>query len=107
MEHCDYSTPWYHGSPEKLRVLRKGSWVTQFKEMAKAFSHRPSLISLDDDCQAVKHDGQRDHFRPVHPVRGSATVHTSPYSRSRVLSRNGFLAGVPIRMVGKRLLQTA
>ena len=58
METCDYDAPWYHGSPEKLTELRKGSWVTQFKEMAKAFSHKPSLISLDDDGQAVKHDGQ-------------------------------------------------
>ena len=58
MENCDYSAPWYHGSPEKLTVLRKGSWVTQFKEMAKGFSHRPSLMSTGGDCQAVKHNGQ-------------------------------------------------
>ena len=58
MTPCDYNAPWYHGSPERLTVLRKGSWVTQFKEVAKAFSHRPSLMSLADDCQTVKHDGR-------------------------------------------------
>ena len=58
MGQCDYSAPWYHGSPEELDVLRAGSWVTQFKEMAKAFSHRPTLMSLDDDREHVKHDGK-------------------------------------------------
>jgi len=59
---CDYSAPWYHGSPETLTVLRKGSWVTQFKEMAKAFSHRPNLMSLGGDCQTIKHNGQQPGF---------------------------------------------
>ena len=57
MPLCDYNAPWYHGSPERLEVLRKGSWVTQFIELAKAFSHRPTSISLDDDCRTVKHNG--------------------------------------------------
>ena len=43
-------------------MLRKGSWVTQFKELAKAFSHRPSLISFGDDSQTVKHNGQQPGF---------------------------------------------
>jgi len=62
MEKCDYTAPWYHGSPEKLSVLRKGSWVTQSKELAKAFSHKPSLISFGDDSQTVKHNGQQSGF---------------------------------------------
>lgn len=62
MEKCDYSAPWYHGSPEKLNVLQKDSWVTQFKELAKAFSHKPSLISFGDDSQTVKHNGQQPGF---------------------------------------------
>ena len=58
MTRCGYNAPWYHGSPEELTVLRKGSWVTQSQEMAKAFSHRPSLMSLADDCRTVKHNGK-------------------------------------------------
>ena len=50
---------WFHGSPEKLTVLRKGSWVTPFKELAKAFSHKPTCISIsDDDFRYVRHDGK-------------------------------------------------
>lgn len=52
-----YTEPWYHGSPERLTVLRKGSMVTRFKEMAKAFAHRPSTLSMTDSG-AVKHNGQ-------------------------------------------------
>ena len=62
MDKCDYGAPWYHGSPDKLRVLRKGSWITQLREMAKAFSHKPTLMSLDDDCRNVKHNGRQPGF---------------------------------------------
>lgn len=62
MTKCDYDAPWYHGSPHKLSVLRKGSWITQFKEVAKAFAHKPSLMSLADDCQTVKHNGTLPGF---------------------------------------------
>lgn len=62
MTNADYTAPWYHGSPERLSVLRKGSWVTQFREVAKAFSHKPTLMALGDDCIAVKHDGKVPGF---------------------------------------------
>ena len=53
----DSHGPWYHGSPERLDVLRNGSWVTPFKEVAKAFSHKPSLMSIADGCVAARHNG--------------------------------------------------
>ena len=62
MTQFDTDTPWYHGSPENLTILQKGSWITQFKEMAKAFSHKPKLISLSDDGLHVKHDGRQPGF---------------------------------------------
>lgn len=58
MQPTDGKAPWYHGSQQELTVLRKGSWVTQFVELAKAFSHRPSLISMGEGCRSVKHNGQ-------------------------------------------------
>lgn len=51
--------PWFHGSPEKLMTLRAGSWVTPFKEFAKAFSHKPTRVSASgDDVSIVRHDGR-------------------------------------------------
>jgi hypothetical protein len=32
--------------------------VTPFPAVAKAFSHKPTLVSLSDDCQTAKHNGQ-------------------------------------------------
>ena len=56
MEDRDYSRTWYHGSQEKLTRLRMGSSITQNKEIARAFSHRPSLLSVSNDG-TIKHNG--------------------------------------------------
>ena len=47
---------WYHGSQQRLSTLRAGSSVTQNKSVAKAFSHRPSIVSWSDEGD-IKHDG--------------------------------------------------
>ena len=50
---------WFHGSPEELSALRVGSWVTPFREFAKAFSHKPSRVTTSgDDVTKVLHDGK-------------------------------------------------
>lgn len=56
MSNWDYRRPWYHGSQQDLLALRVGSSITQEKAIARAFSHRPSLLSIADDG-SVKHDG--------------------------------------------------
>lgn len=52
----DPAQPWYHGSQQELINLRAGSSITQNIDVARAFSHRPSLLSQSDDG-TVKHDG--------------------------------------------------
>lgn len=47
---------WYHGSPEKLTTIRKGSTITQKLALARIFSHKPSLVSVSDDGH-IKHNG--------------------------------------------------
>jgi len=42
----DYSKPWYHGSPLKLDVLRAGSTMTQWRDLARVFSHKPRRLDL-------------------------------------------------------------
>ena len=50
---------WFHGSPEELSALRVGSWVTPFREFAKAFSHKPTRVTAPgDDLANVRHDGK-------------------------------------------------
>ncbi len=63
MSGCEYGLTWYHGSDQALTKLRAGSSITQNRDVAKAFSHRPSLVSLSDEGESlpdkcnVKHDG--------------------------------------------------
>ncbi|HOJ80350.1 MAG TPA: hypothetical protein PLG72_05825 [Clostridiales bacterium] len=40
---------WYHGSNKVFEVLEEGSTITQWKELAEAFSHKPSILAIDDD----------------------------------------------------------
>ena len=56
MRDFDYSLTWYHGSQQKLTTLRIGSSITQNRNVAKGFSHNPSLLTQSEGG-AVKHDG--------------------------------------------------
>jgi len=60
MKHWDYSRPWYHGSPFKLKTLRKGSTITQDRDLARVFSHKPTLVSISES--GIKHDGKKPGF---------------------------------------------
>ena len=57
----DYSQPWYHGSQQKLTVLRTGSSISQNRMIARFFSHRPQIVSQYDDG-SIKHDGTTSGF---------------------------------------------
>ena len=48
---------WYHGSNMIFTELREGSTVTQWRELAEAFSHRPGRLSYDDNG-VIFHDGK-------------------------------------------------
>lgn len=52
----DFSLPWYHGSQRELTVIRSGSSVSQSIDVARAFSHRPSLLGMSDDGN-IHHNG--------------------------------------------------
>ena len=52
----DYTQPWYHGSPVALTTLRVGSTITQRRDLARIFSHKPTIVSFEDDGR-IKHNG--------------------------------------------------
>lgn len=56
MAEWNYNLPWYHGSPHELEALRAGSSISQNKDIARVFSHRPALVSMSDDG-VIKHTG--------------------------------------------------
>jgi len=77
--------PWYHGSQQRLATLRVGSSVTQKCPIARAFSHRPSIVSMEDDG-TVRHDGLQPGYlyRVVEEVRPDDVYpHPHPSNASR------------------------
>jgi hypothetical protein len=52
----DPTQTWYHGSPLELATLHEGSTITQKRDLARIFSHKPTLVSVSDDGR-VKHNG--------------------------------------------------
>lgn len=52
----NYQKPWYHGSPLKLEMLRTGSTITQWRDLARVFSHKPAVVSISDD-RRIQHNG--------------------------------------------------
>lgn len=55
------SSIWYHGSPHRLDILRAGSTITQDRELARIFSHKPPIVTVLDDG-SLRHTGTRPGF---------------------------------------------
>ena len=53
----DKRTRWYHGSPHDIRVLREGSTITPWCDLARVFSHKPTLVCISDDLR-IRHNGE-------------------------------------------------
>lgn len=47
---------WLHGSPLRLELLRAGSTITRDPNIARVFSHKPSLVARDD-FKRLTHNG--------------------------------------------------
>ncbi|MEZ4676241.1 MAG: hypothetical protein R2932_18610 [Caldilineaceae bacterium] len=57
VDNWNYNLPWYHGSQQELTILRVGSSVTQDRDIARIFSHRPGISTVEDDG-TYRHNGQ-------------------------------------------------
>lgn len=47
---------WYHGSNELFDELKTNSTITQWKELAEAFAHKPGILEYDDNGVVI-HNG--------------------------------------------------
>ena len=61
VRNTDYTARWYHGSPRVLDVLLTGSTITQWRDLARVFSHKPPVVSITDDRQ-IQHNGARPGY---------------------------------------------
>ena len=92
----DAPSPWYHGSPRRLRVLRAGSTVTRDRHLAEVFSHKPTLVCLEDDG-TIRHDGRRQGWLHVidEPVRPDDLT---PHPRTSMAPGMEWLTARPLRL---------
>jgi len=70
---------WYHGSPLLLEILATGSSITRNRELAIAFSHKPSQLGVADDG-TIHHNGKQNGYlyEIAEPVSlGDIYVHPS------------------------------
>lgn len=52
----DSNGTWYHGSNLIFSELKEGSTITQWRSLAEAFSHKPTMLGYDDDG-VIFHNG--------------------------------------------------
>ena len=89
--------PWYHGSDQLFPVLWENSTVTQWKELAEAFSHQPSELSYDDRG-TISHNGTRKGYLYIidEPVTVGIDIYQHPRS---VMDENvEFLTKRPLKV---------
>lgn len=88
---------WYHGSPLKLETLRQGSTVTQWRELAEAFSHKPQLLCIDDGGN-ILHSGTQPGYLYVIDEEIQIGVDVFQHPRSSMEKGLEFLTARPLRL---------
>ena len=88
---------WYHGSDRVFTVLRANSTVTQWRELAEAFSHRPTRLSYDDDG-AIRHNGTAEGILYVLDEAVSVGIDLIPHPRTTMNENAEFLTTRPLKV---------
>ncbi|MCI8371820.1 MAG: hypothetical protein HFI75_05400 [Lachnospiraceae bacterium] len=87
---------WYHGSNVLFDVLEEGSTITQWKELAEAFSHQPSQLGYDDGT--ITHNGTEKGFLFVidEPIKLDIDIDQHP--RTAMDKNAEFLTKRPLKV---------
>ena len=93
----DSNGTWYHGTNLQLTELRTGSTITQWRELAEAFSHQPSRLSYDDGGN-ISHNGTEKGYLYIidEPIAVGPDVYQHPRT---VMDENAeFLTSRPLKL---------
>ena len=88
---------WYHGSNKVFTELRTGSTITQWKELAEAFSHQPSVLCYEDDG-TISHNGKEKGYLYIidEPVDIQGDIYQHP--RTTMDENAEFLTKRPLKV---------
>lgn len=88
---------WYHGSDMIFDVLKKGSTITQWKELAEAFSHQPTRLEYDDEG-SILHNGKEKGFLYVIDEPITMDMDIYPHPRTTMDKNAEFLIKRPLKV---------
>lgn len=88
---------WYHGSNVQFNVLSEGSTITQWKELAEAFSHKPQALSYDDNGK-ISHNGTETGYLYMidEPINADRDIYRHPRTTMDINAE--FLTTRPLRV---------
>ena len=103
MDRTDFASiaSWYHGSPSRLTVLRKGSTITPDRDLARVFSHRPALVSIKTGTRGfIKHNGEEPGF--LYAVDGVDEADVVPHPTTTMEPGDEWITtrDLPLRLIG-------
>ena len=101
----DTSRPWYHGSPLRLDVLRAGSTMTQWRDLARVFSHKPPIVSISDD-RRLQHNGIQPGY--LYEVAEAVTAEdVEPHPRTTMGPGDEWLTHreLRLRLIGETMVR--
>ena len=87
---------WYHGSPTRLEFLRLGSTITRNRDIARIFSHKPTLVATDDDGRTF-HNGSASGY--LYAVEGVAEDDVYPHPETTMAAGVEWLTKRELRLV--------
>lgn len=91
---------WYHGSDKIFDVLSEGSTVTQWKELAEAFSHKPKILFYTKQGKIFHTGIKKGHLYIIdEPVTVGEDIYQHP--RTSMDKNAEFLTTRPLKV--KRL----
>lgn len=88
---------WYHGSDQILTHLRTGSTITQWRALAEAFSHKPTLLGYEDDG-TITHNGTKKGILYVIDEPLVPGVDIFPHPRTTMDANAEFLTARPLKL---------
>ena len=71
---------WYHGSPLPLTTLRAGSTITRDRDLARVFSHKPPIVSIDDDGTLLHTGTTTGYLYRIDELLGPEDVTPHPHT---------------------------
>ncbi|HOF61334.1 MAG TPA: hypothetical protein PK251_04925 [Candidatus Latescibacteria bacterium] len=99
-------TAWFHGSPLRLTTLRKGSTITPDHDLARVFSHRPSLVSIKTGPHGfIKHSGTEPGFLYFVEVAAEADVIPPPTTTMEPGDEWITTRDLPLRLIGPTVVR--